>query len=70
MPKAGWIGAIHPCPSCSLQLAALRWALRSSQEGMQEPGAGDWGMQSDGDGVRCVLWGPMGNEGVLGCPTG
>ncbi|XP_052545692.1 uncharacterized protein LOC128084003 isoform X13 [Tympanuchus pallidicinctus] len=71
MPKAGWIGAIHPCPSCSLQLAALRRALRSSQEGMQEPGAGDWGMQSDGDGVRARAWDhveKVGQKGCAGCP--
>ncbi|XP_046757367.1 uncharacterized protein LOC101750822 isoform X1 [Gallus gallus] len=40
----------------SHRLAALRQALRSSQEGMQEPGAGAQGMQSDGDGARARAW--------------
>ncbi|XP_040540154.2 uncharacterized protein LOC101750822 isoform X2 [Gallus gallus] len=40
----------------SHRLAALRRALRSSQEGMQEPGAGAQGMQSDGDGARARAW--------------
>ncbi|XP_048820116.1 uncharacterized protein LOC125701729 isoform X2 [Lagopus muta] len=56
----------------SHRLAALHRALRSSQEGMQEPGAGDWGMQSDGDGVRARAWDRVekgqGQKGCAGCP--